>query len=804
MRPVLLLAAVFLLLPASTQGDSKEDSPTVANRSSEEQERHPAPQVQVDNAPPEAQLSPPPDAEKVQIPPGYIAVGNPAFPVLDAPKSPVLLGRRYDASDLAPYFSKGEAAQARVEFDKGHFAAALKLLADQGNSRPVRYLRALSALKAESWELAAGEMSALAKEYPVLRDRCLFHAAAALEELRRFDDAAEKYRQLPPGSKLFPDAQLGLARALRRKGDLDGAIQTLSSTAKLAAPAWGRDLGAEALIALADLFRETKKGELERSALIDLWSLHPLSPLAAQVEGRLRVVSLGIEARVIRAEQLIEAHRNRRGLALLEPFAFKLKLPDAVACRAQFAYGKAQRKERRHAKAIGALVPVVAHCTDPDLRARAMYVLGSSRSIVDPAHAGQTYEALAREFPNHSFADDALFYAADLRLRRNEVVPAIALLRRVASDYPDGDFAAESLFKLFWTLRRQGERDPAREVLDQIEARYRQAPESYELERAHYWRARWLEESGNGQAAADLLEALASEHPATYYGLLARIRLGEQDRPRAERVGREISGRSQPGVIWPLFAGPMGDDPHFLAAIELLRLGLMEAVSSELLAVDRSRLSRQSVHLLIQVLSASGDARAAQAVARASLRGDLSGKIRPETVFIWQIAYPNAFHVTVEGRCREAKVDPYLFQALIREESALDPKSYSWAGAIGLSQLMLPTARQIARTMKISGVTQDSLLEPELNLRLGSWYLGKLLKSFEGNKAAALAAYNAGAGVVRQWVSARPLADVDAWVEEIPFAETRGYVKRVMRSYNTYKLLYESPDSVQTLSWSSR
>ena len=158
----------------------------------------------------------------------------------------------------------------------------------------------------------------------------------------------------------------------------------------------------------------------------------------------------------------------------------------------------------------------------------------------------------------------------------------------------------------------------------------------------------------------------------------------------------------------------------------------------------------------------------------------------------------------MEERCKEAKVDPYLFQALIREESALDPKSYSWAGAIGLSQLMLPTAQQIARTMKISGVTQDSLLEPDLNLRLGSWYLGNLLKRFDGNKAAALAAYNAGAGTVRQWVSARPMVDVDAWVEEIPFAETRGYVKRVMRSYNTYKLLYESSESVQTLSWPSR
>ena len=147
-------------------------------------------------------------------------------------------------------------------------------------------------------------------------------------------------------------------------------------------------------------------------------------------------------------------------------------------------------------------------------------------------------------------------------------------------------------------------------------------------------------------------------------------------------------------------------------------------------------------------------------------------------------------------------VDPYLLQALIREESALDPKAFSWAGALGLSQLMLPTAQDIARTLKISRVTQDSLLDPDLNLRLGSWYLGMLLKRFEGNKAEALAAYNAGAAVVKQWRALKSDLDLDAWIEEIPFAETRGYVKRVMRSYNTYKLLYGASDSIQAVSWS--
>jgi len=77
-----------------------------------------------------------------------------------------------------------------------------------------------------------------------------------------------------------------------------------------------------------------------------------------------------------------------------------------------------------------------------------------------------------------------------------------------------------------------------------------------------------------------------------------------------------------------------------------------------------------------------------------------------------------------------------------------------------------------------------------------------LLKRFEGNKAEALAAYNAGAGVVKQWRALKSGLDLDAWIEEIPFAETRGYVKRVMRSYNTYKLLYGASDSIQAVSWS--
>ena len=139
-----------------------------------------------------------------------------------------------------------------------------------------------------------------------------------------------------------------------------------------------------------------------------------------------------------------------------------------------------------------------------------------------------------------------------------------------------------------------------------------------------------------------------------------------------------------------------------------------------------------------------------------------------------------------------AHVDPRIsFQALIREESALDPHALSWAGAVGLSQPMVPTARQVARQLNLKGhIDAVSLQQPELNLRIGSTYAGELLKKFGGNPVLALAAYNAGAGAVTHWMSGHELEDLDAFVEDIPVAETRGYVKRVLQSFTTYQLLY--------------
>ncbi|MFL5320659.1 MAG: transglycosylase SLT domain-containing protein, partial [Myxococcaceae bacterium] len=560
--------------------------------------------------------------------------------------------------------------------------------------------------------------------------------------------------------------------------------------------------GAEALLLTADLAKEKKDSAGELAALLQLWGKHPLSTLSEPAEARIKGIKKGSitpEATIWRAEALIDSHRNKQGMALLAPLLPLLKLPDPLACKAHFLNGKALRKERKHSQAVTSLVPVVTKCTDPDLRARAMYVLGSSQSIVDLDRGAKTYEGLAHEFPTHSFADDALFYAADLYVKLGELDAAMKTLTELAEKYPGGDFAAVALFKRFWIQRERGQTDEAVKTLELLRKSYREAEESYEYERATYWLGR-MHEKSDPKAAVALFQEVAVDHPATYYGLIARDRIAALDNDAFNKLGQKLAFPEAGAPVWPLFAGPLGDDPHFRAGVELYRLGLTEAVTSELLAANRTNQPPEAVRLLVQILSLSGDARSAHAVARVSLRRDLSGRISPENRFVWEVAYPRAFRDSIEEHCKSAGFDPDLLQALMREESALDPKALSWAGALGLTQLMPSTAIQVAHSLKLKTPSTAALLEPALNIRLGASYLGTLLKQWKGNKQYALGSYNAGAKAVQKWRDDNPKLELDEWVEEIPIAETRGYVKRVLRSYNTYQLLYPTRPPVKTAS----
>jgi soluble lytic murein transglycosylase len=140
---------------------------------------------------------------------------------------------------------------------------------------------------------------------------------------------------------------------------------------------------------------------------------------------------------------------------------------------------------------------------------------------------------------------------------------------------------------------------------------------------------------------------------------------------------------------------------------------------------------------------------------------------------------------------REAQqwnVDPCFVWAVMRQESVFNPKAVSPAGTIGLMQIMPATGKTIARQIK-TVFAVDSLYLPPYNIRFGTWYLRALLDEFSENEALAAASYNGGSNNAQEWYLRTQTEDIDQFVENIAFTETRNYVKKVLANYWTYRKL---------------
>ena len=152
--------------------------------------------------------------------------------------------------------------------------------------------------------------------------------------------------------------------------------------------------------------------------------------------------------------------------------------------------------------------------------------------------------------------------------------------------------------------------------------------------------------------------------------------------------------------------------------------------------------------------------------------------------------YPFPYRDVIENEARAFGVDPFFVAAVIREESKFVADSESHKGAKGLMQLMPSTARSVAESLNDFTFTDESLLDPERNIQYGTWYLADLQRVFGGNKILVAAAYNGGMGHVQEWINSGRIDPRDIRLEDIPFDETRIYVKRVLKSYDKYRKFY--------------
>jgi soluble lytic murein transglycosylase len=269
-----------------------------------------------------------------------------------------------------------------------------------------------------------------------------------------------------------------------------------------------------------------------------------------------------------------------------------------------------------------------------------------------------------------------------------------------------------------------------------------------------YWRARALAETHHEAEARAIWRRLAKGDG--YYYFLAADHIG---------AGYAIAGRpSQPDKERMRH---LEKQPGMIRADELFAVGLLDFADDEWDAAtgDLSRRDRCQAGLV--AASWGWHAQAIRTLARGGCWHDL------------KIRYPLAFADAVGAQAADRDIDAAWVYGIMRSESLFAANAVSYAGARGLMQLMPATGQRMAARLDIKLDGDTTLLDPTVNIAIGSAYLDRLDERFGGNPCLATAAYNAGPANVTDWLPGAPMA-ADVWVENIPFGQTRHYTRRVM------------------------
>jgi soluble lytic murein transglycosylase len=318
---------------------------------------------------------------------------------------------------------------------------------------------------------------------------------------------------------------------------------------------------------------------------------------------------------------------------------------------------------------------------------------------------------------------------------------------------------------------RVAARYPARGASDSAAAMYRAEVSSGGSQQAsaRFWLGKLASEQGDTALARATWTMLATEDSIGYYGVRARREAGLP--PVA------IPDPPRPPPPPAVAAGLARIDTLLLAGLDSAgRAEVRDIVANP--PDDLATLLAWSEGLVARGWGPAAIRLAWQAYARAP--GD------PRAL---RAIYPWPNRAAVEAEAAEFGVDPVLLASLVRQESVFDPDALSPAGARGLAQLLVSTAAQLARGLDVA-FAPAWLTVPDLNLHLGAAHLAALLRQFDGRVEVALAAYNAGGRPARRWAGRPGADDPDQYVEGITYAETRGYVRAVLRNRELYAAMH--------------
>lgn len=372
---------------------------------------------------------------------------------------------------------------------------------------------------------------------------------------------------------------------------------------------------------------------------------------------------------------------------------------------------------------------------------------------------------------------------------------AVEYYNKLISNANGSDEGAEALYRSAFIYFRKHDYTTAAALLERL---LQQGRDRYDLN-AQYWLVRSLELSNN-ERAQKAKDALIEKYPFSYYGL----------RLKAEQSGNKL--------VWPKNAdkAPAMESVFYLTGSQKKSWERFKVLSQAGWTGEAQQESADFPFIKdpsLKVTLAGKLAERGQYFAAIRMINDAmenAPQLRRQEFL--RIGYPEVFSAFYKKEGERYGLDPILLRSLTRQESGFNMTAVSSSNALGLMQMIPPTAQETAKKLGMKVNLPDDMFRPEVNIPMGSYYVSQMLGQFENNVPFALAAYNAGPYRLKKWIEARSeISSVltqpssapgdELWIDELPWNETSFYVKAILRNVLLYRMIDQESYALSPVLW---
>ncbi len=674
----------------------------------------------------------------------------------------------------------------------------------------------------KQWNNAVTWYGRAVESFPVIGDYALYTMSECLLNAGRSDDGIDPLRRLVrdyPHSPFRAEAARKIATHLIEKGHYDDAVDVLESI--LATNAHTAPADSAALLAHIGFTHLTaqnsdKAMEKYRTVLSRFSDTQAASHVISSIES-VKESTDGIWSEEERLwAGMVYLRERQYGKAVQTLGNLVASVSDSlVMAQALYYYPRSQYLLRRYTDAEQGFRDFLMRYPEHELAPDASFhVARSLRGLKRYSAAVEAYVAFAEAYPAAENAPEALLYAARHLESIGRLSDSAEQFLKMAALYPAHDSVSKAYWQAGYNYYRAKRYDKAAAAFQGLPERH---PRSYLGPKASYWAGKSAEKHGALQKARQNFTNVMERYPNSYYAYRADLRLSVLEGAAAKPVLTGWVVDAAPDLQPPLIDMKSltksfnVSDSSYIKKPEWIHLKRTEALVEVWLRKESER-EADLVRFILPddpgVLAETARIYFEHRLYREGIRAidrlrrmlyqdrEGEGNVVP-AVFL----YPAPFWIQVIETAAENEMDPLFLLAIMRQESLFDPWISSWAGAHGLMQLMPSTAKETARQMRMPDFSVLRLKEPEVSIAIGSRYMSRLLKRFDGNPELALAGYNGGPTRIARWVRQRGTRDIDEFVERISMDETRNFVRLVMDNYAWYTSLMgqRSPETLPRL-----